>query len=64
MTVRELIKYLKQYPNQDENVYVWHTNWPSERYSTDLELHKPYGNATDDGGNSVDNPLILHGKHK
>lgn len=58
MTVNELITRLqKEDPN--ENVYVWDGNWPTEHYTTDIEVDRPYGSVQDDKRNSINNPLII-----
>lgn len=64
MTVKELIETLNTYP-QDENIYVWATNWPSECHSTNLELKRPYGSILTVQGKIVGNsPLIIGAKYE
>lgn len=59
MTVAELKKKLNEF-DDDELVYVWHSNWPSENYSTNITVSKNvYYSVSDSCGNSIVKPLIL-----
>lgn len=58
MTVGKLITILqKEDPN--EEIYVWDGNWPTEHYTTNIRVGRPYGSVQDDKRNLIDSPLII-----
>lgn len=60
MTVKELKEILSKY-DENENVYIWNGNWPTEHYTTHIKVDTTtYGSVLDEHGKIIYSPLIIH----